>query len=170
MQSELLPEWVDCDKLVTQRSKLSGVLSTTQCARLIPMGLGPQGLRAFVEFGVDEFGRPWVRGEVSGDFQLRCERCHEPFAYALTSAWEVIPLKEGQSAWEDREAVFLDAAGQLSLLDLLEEECLLSLPMVPKHEVSVCSIHLDQNQDGDVLPEVKLSPFQVLKNVKFQSE
>jgi uncharacterized protein len=49
----------------------------------------------------------------------------------------------------------------LNVLDLLEEEILLSLPIAPKHELGACQV-----TDGENVHQEEKNPFAVLAKLK----
>lgn len=48
------------------------------------------------------------------------------------------------------DAVELDEFGDLSLYGIIEDELILALPMVPKHDISECSVKDDIQVFGEV--------------------
>lgn len=83
-----------------------------------------------------EQGRPALRLRVEGVLQLTCQRCLGPLEFALRS--EALLLLFGHEA----EIAVLDAEGperivaerEMSVLDLVEDEVLLAIPIAPRHE------------------------------------
>ncbi|MCP9479688.1 YceD family protein, partial [Marisediminitalea aggregata] len=61
--------------------------------------------------------------------------------------------------------------GEVSLLQLFEDELILSLPIVPFHAEEVCTVTSDDMQFGEIEPEQKQpNPFAVLKELKRDQE
>ena len=85
-----------------------------------------------------ELGRPALRLSVGGALQLRCQRCLGPLEFALRS--EALLLLFGHEA--EIAPLAVDAEGpdrivaekEMSVLDLVEDEVLLALPIAPRHE------------------------------------
>lgn len=83
-----------------------------------------------------EQGRSALRLSVEGTLQLTCQRCLGPLEFALRS--EALLLLYGDEA----EIAVLDAEGperivaerEMSVLDLVEDEVLLAIPIAPRHE------------------------------------
>lgn len=119
---------------------------------------------------VDENGRFLIRGKLSGLVQLTCQRCLQGVAYPLVSAFEVQVL-EALTASGDRELtedeldVVLAPDGQLELLNLLEDELILSLPLVVYHEAQDCNETLIALKKA---AQQKPSPFAALEALKNQ--
>lgn len=92
----------------------------------------------------DARGRPRLRCAVSGNLNVECQRCLKPVAVAVDSE-RVLYLADGEEEADRLETVLAasDATAALEVivvdqtLDLaavVEDEVLLSLPLVPVHD------------------------------------
>ena len=103
---------------------------------------------------------------VSGTVRLMCQRCLTPFAYQIAAESVLMLAKDEQRADEidellDDDAIDVIVASKvLNVLDLLEDEALLALPLSPKHDVCPDAAQLE------VLKSKKESPFAALKGLK----
>jgi uncharacterized protein len=87
---------------------------------------------------------------VGGSLHLRCQRCLEAFEFelAITSSFYVvadesaIPSSEEESDDED----YLIAEAQMQVINLIEDEILLALPLAPKHEIGRCGVDSKLNE------------------------
>ncbi len=74
---------------------------------------------------------------VEGVAQMPCSRCLAPMIVPLIGQ-SVVQFVHSEAQAEqvadDREPVLLDADGQVSLLELIEEEAIMALPVVAMHE------------------------------------
>ncbi len=105
-----------------------------------------------LQFYLDGENRPVVKGEISGDFELICQRCMEPFKYTMQSQILVSPVNsdvEAKQLPDQYEPLLMDE-GEVNLLEWIAEEIHLALPLVPRHE-EVCISHDSyiQNQTGE---------------------
>ncbi|WP_231970273.1 YceD family protein [Polynucleobacter necessarius] len=69
---------------------------------------------------------------------------------------------------EDEEQEPLVASQQFNLLETIEDEVLLSLPLIPKHPEGFCETHASifgDEESGGELGE-RENPFNILKNMK----
>lgn len=114
---------------------------------------------------VDAQGRPTLHLNVRSVLTLTCQRCLDSFEYALDLDVDFIivsnenAIQSPDSEEYDDEVDYLVAEAQLQIIDLVEDEILLALPLAPKHEESVCG--------GTGRVELKKpSPFAVLKGLK----
>jgi uncharacterized protein len=119
-----------------------------------------------VEGGVTSQGYPSMTLSVSGTVQLVCQRCLAPFAYAMDSSTMLVLGKDDEEADQIEEVIddesidVIVGSRTTDLRDLIEDEALLALPQVPKHEVCPDSKLID------ALKNEKPSPFAVLKDLK----
>lgn len=101
-----------------------------------------------------------------------CQRCLEPVATSLASDYQLALLKnESHVALlnEDTEYLLLEELtndNKLYLLEILEDEMLVNLPLSPKHDD--CEIHYHQDENSDTVAEepTKENPFAVLAGLK----
>ena len=111
-------------------------------------------------------GYPALVVSVSGAVQLMCQRCLTPFAYALQSSTMLVLGKDDEEADQIEELLgdesidVIVGSRSTDVRDLIEDEALLALPQVPKHEVCPSSKLIDE------LKVVKPSPFAGLKDIK----
>ena len=117
--------------------------------------------------GVDE---PWLHLSGRTTLTMICQRCLTPvdvdiqftrdFRFVATEALAEIEDEESE---ED----VLVLSREFPLLDLVEDELLMSIPPVPKHEVCPAPVKLAV-ADADFVdaPEEKPNPFAVLQKLK----
>jgi DUF177 domain-containing protein len=83
---------------------------------------------------------------LEGAAQLQCQRCLQPLQVPLHARVRLALLSSAQEAArvpEDLEPV-LASGGRVSLGELITEELLLSLPLVPLHEAAQCGVAASQ--------------------------
>lgn len=107
--------------------------------------------------------------EVQAGASLRCERCLEPYQETLQSRTRLAFMVEGRQAGSvpagfDELAV---PQGRVSLRELVEDELLLSLPLVAKHgEGTACAEGAPPGADGVAGPETGVRrPFAGLREL-----
>lgn len=118
--------------------------------------------------GADKLGYPKLFLTVSGLVQLTCQRCLVPFELDISSSSSLILAKDEGSADEidalmgDDESIdVIVGTKALNVMELIEDEILLSIPFSPKHEVCPDQSALDALKGAK-----KASPFETLKNMK----
>ncbi|UUZ48083.1 YceD family protein [Massilia sp. B-10] len=108
-------------------------------------------------------GYPQMTLSVSGTVQLMCQRCLTPYEFEMDSSTVLMLGKDDEHADEieellDDESIDVIVGSRTcDIRDLIEDEALLALPQVPKHDVC------PDNKLLDVLKSEKPSPFAALK-------
>jgi uncharacterized protein len=109
---------------------------------------------------------PALTVAVSGTVQLVCQRCLTPFAYEIDSSTLLVMGKDDEEAdqieelLDDESIDVIVGSRSCDVRDLIEDEALLALPQVPKHDVCPDTKLLD------ALNADKPSPFAGLKDIK----
>ncbi|CAN1533245.1 COG1399 Predicted metal-binding, possibly nucleic acid-binding protein [Burkholderiaceae bacterium] len=103
--------------------------------------------------------------KLKGQVHLPCQRCLQAFLFPLYEQRLFLFVSDEAAAdaypIDDDQLEALVASHHFDLLSLIEDEILLSLPLVPKHSEGHCApSHLLGGADK---PE---NPFKVLKNIK----
>jgi uncharacterized protein len=109
---------------------------------------------------------------LKGRFHLVCQRCLQDCAVDLEEHRRFIFLATEEEAddypVEDEDQEPLVASQQFNLLETIEDEILLSKPLIPKHPEGFCEPNtaiLDL-EEGDLESEERENPFNILKNMK----
>lgn len=109
---------------------------------------------------------------LKGRLHLICQRCLQPCAVDLDEKRRFIFLATEAQAddypLEDEDQEPLVASQQFNLLETIEDEILLSIPLIPKHPDGFCEPHASTfGEDvGDEASSERENPFNVLKNMK----
>jgi uncharacterized protein len=149
---------------------ISGEVQIAELPRLLDILENPQGiLRYSVRGVVDKQGNPALDVSVVGQCQLRCQRCLSVLDYPVRLHTRLLlrdqasldALDGNVADGEEEESDSILADEHLNVLDLLEEEILLSLPIAPKHELGACQV-----TDGENAHREERSPFAVLAKLK----
>ena len=83
--------------------------------------------------------------EIRGEVELTCQRCLGGLTHEIAIACDVALARdeaelERRSADAESSVEVILAGAKLSLIDLIEDEVLLGLPLAPKHAPGVCVI------------------------------
>jgi uncharacterized protein len=99
---------------------------------------------------------------VDGSLSVCCQRCLEGIDYPVRIRSLLELVKDGeeptQEEIEDDSKDFLPAQKELDVVELIEDEIILDLPVAPRHENCVLP-----DTGG---PSEKVSPFSVLECLK----
>ena len=127
-----------------------------------------------LKFDVDASGIAWMEGHLTGTLPLCCQRCMQTLLMPIDTTFRLAMVEsesEIERLGEQYEPLLLDDS-LVSVVELVEDELLLALPIVPKHETDQCNVgSLNEEIVEQVLvvesePESKKNPFDVLADLK----
>lgn len=166
-----LPIIVDPEKLAQNGADFKGRYEQKAMPRLRDIVEDDAGI-CEVDLALDysKGARLKLIGQVSAELSLLCQRCLESFKHKITSTVDIELVREEGQEHRDYDVFVLDSEGVLPLLELVEDEILLQIPNMPKHEhIADCKQDMI-NRATEYVPEVdeeeKQNPFAVLKNLK----
>ncbi len=169
-----LPDFVDPWHLADVGKTVSGKIGLKDLPRLCTALVSSDGEAVFrLIFGRDEKRRIRIGGYVQAILVLECQRCLDDMQQQIDSRLNLVVIEtsvEANVISEACEPVQLDNK-RIRLMDLVEDELLLSIPQVPRHEPSQCKRKLDApffsagGLDRDDVTE-KANPFTVLARLK----
>jgi uncharacterized protein len=122
-------------------------------------------------------GEPRLKMNLSlkGQLHLICQRCMQPCLIQIDESRQFVFLANEALAdafpMEDDALEPLVLSSQFNLLGTIEDEVLLSLPLIPKHPEGVCEpASLESGTDDSMNQDETLkkpdNPFNILKNMK----
>jgi uncharacterized protein len=112
---------------------------------------------------------------LKGCLHLVCQRCLQDCAVNLDEKRRFVFVATEAEAdnypLEDEEQEPLVASQHFNLLETIEDEVLLSLPLIPKHPEGFCEPHATVFglEDEDEGSDERENPFNILKNMKKNS-
>jgi uncharacterized protein len=115
----------------------------------------------------------WLHLAAQVVLPLTCQRCLGPveLPVAFSRSFRFVATEELAAALDEEcEEDVLVLSREFNVLDLIEDELLMTLPVVPKHDVCPVPIKL-QVADADFVdePTEKPNPFAVLEQLKKKS-
>ena len=140
--------------------ELRGTLALSELPRLADMGVAASpGFDFAVCGGQNERGKPVLRIRASGPAAMTCQRCLGPVDVRLDAS-AVLELAESEAAVEaaDDEVDRVVGSPAMDVGALVEDELMLALPMVPRHEACEPKGSRAQDEAG--------SPFAALAGLK----
>jgi uncharacterized protein len=157
------------------RRLLQGHVSLSEMKRLGESLVDNSGnVEVSLEFGIDAEGIRYMHGRLHTVLMLECQRCLEPMRFAVDRDFALGMVRsetEAEALPSHYEPLQLD--GQpLFLRDVLEDELLLSLPIVARHAEDECSVKLNdaeapaEEERENTGKEEKENPFSVLAGLK----
>ena len=162
--------FIDSLDFARNGKQLSGEIPVSELPRLLDTLETPQGVLHYtVQGGVDKQGIHFLDVGVVGLCRLRCQRCLDGLDYPVRLDTRLLlrdqasldALDDDAAGGKEEEFDSILADTHLNVLDMLEEEILLSLPIAPKHELGAC-----QATDGKNTRMDEQNPFAVLAKLK----
>ena len=170
-------KYVDTFELVRSGLEINGETSLVHCERLA--GDLPEQDDSAVSWSLrgekDSFGRSYLHLRVKACPMLECQRCLVPFAWPIDTE-NRLQMVNTEAALED-DAVLVQGqpedfierivgSSRLDVLALVEDEIILGLPYVPKHDVCPSVSPLIIQHDESDADTGRPSPFAVLGKLK----
>ncbi|MEY6431017.1 YceD family protein [Thioalkalicoccus limnaeus] len=141
--SEGLPEDIDWLRAVKSGLVLEGVLPLVDLPRLREALYGRvEGMLCYsIAFERDQAGRALIRGRLSTALRLECQRCLGPMAQPVDVELMVVLVTAESSleALPEEYDPLVVEGGSVRLRDLIEDELLLAIPLVPRHPLGQCA-------------------------------
>ena len=156
------PKPLDVDRMADGQADIDFMVSLADLPRLRSRLQSIGGtVSGHVHFSRDS-GFAVAELKMSGTATLQCQRCMESMVVPVDTGTRVALLSSEADAGrapDDLEPV-LAPGGQISVADLVEEELMLYLPIVPRHEgESECGIVQSVPQVADEGPATTQKPF-----------
>ncbi len=133
---------LDIDRLSRSGAEFDFDIPLAALARLGARNVGIGGsVRGAVRFG-RQSGTAVADLSLTGGAALQCQRCMQPMEWPVQSTVRVALLASAAEAGALPEEIepMLAPEGRISIADLVEEELLLALPIVPLHESGGCAV------------------------------
>ena len=173
MQKVKLPKQLDPVKSANKRSDYRGIILASEMPRLLGLVADiADDVDVELKFSKDEQGLTYFQGRMACSTSLRCERCNEVFDHPMDVSFCFSPVQSAEEEVEDElpdvyEPVEVDDHGEINLFQTLEDELILSLPIVALHAEEDCKQKRNKMSFGKIEPaDERPNPFAVLKELK----
>jgi uncharacterized protein len=162
-----LPHNVQPVRLAETGAILHGKLPLSEMNRIAEHLHDTEGsVEVDLEFGIDESGTRYVRGRLQTVLHLVCQRCLQALAYPLDLSVLLALVSPGYREAElaERYELLTLTEPTIELKNLVEDELMLALPLVPAHAVDECDfdrelITVNTSVDEQVEQEEVQRPF-----------
>lgn len=141
MTAHSLPKYIDPLKLAEHNGQVSGQIAVASLTGLRDLLMDSTGiLTVNLVFDRDEERFLRIQGSIEGELQLECQRCMKAMSFPLhinVSLSPVNSIDATKNLPSYYEPLMLEDETVL-LSTLIEEEVMINLPMIPKHESEEC--------------------------------
>lgn len=136
-----LPLEIEPLSLTKRGATLQGKLALEQMTRLHELVVETAGeVDVKLSFDQGKFLPPCVTGQIQATLMVDCVRCGQAFSYQvdLQPNLRIVRSDEQAKELDDEQEALLLEEETVSLVKLVEDEILLSLPMLIRHEDPAC--------------------------------
>ncbi len=170
MLRERLPIHIDPLRFAETGRLLKGKIPLKGMARLADYLLQTDGEVAVkLEFGVDEERIAYLHGHLTTSFKLVCQRCLGEMEHQLDDDFLLafVPERKSEMMIPEQYEPFMLDGEPVYLQDLIEDELILALPLVPKHAQPCVELNPELNdKSADAKGLKEENPFAVLSSLK----
>lgn len=159
---------IDAFEFCRLKERREGETAVGDLPRLAKEAVNTSGsVRWTLQGGSNKQGHPQLHLSVAGSAWLMCQRCLTPFEFGIASESVLILAPDEGSADEidaqlnDESVEVIVGSRTFDVVQLIEDEALLTIPLSPKHEICPDQLIPAVEQDAE-----RVSPFAVLKNLK----
>jgi len=172
-RDDRLPLQVDPFRMAELGREFEGTIELRLLKRLVPLLRSDSGtLKVNLDFGIDVAGVKFMHGLATGELLLECQRCMGKMILPLHIEFRLALMRDErqiETLAEEYEPLLIEAV-PIYIADVIEDEALLAVPQIPKHEEGECAVTIAAAPDKLLEPEKdveqKPNPFAVLAKLK----
>jgi uncharacterized protein len=168
--SDGLPQQIDVRRYADSGRHLQGELSLAQLTRLsklVEVNEYSQMFPLTLDFSRMDNGQRVIKGHVSGSVSMICQRCLEPVEIILDCDISLgLVVDDAEAELLPDELDPLIAGESTQLYELLEDELLLAMPIVPLHDHCEPPVLIESKQSDNEESTGRENPFAVLAGLK----
>ena len=163
----MVPRHIEPRKFAQHGLQVTGEIPVDSLQRLAAVALAVQAVSVTLQFALAQTKHRVVTGHFDGRVVMQCQRCLEPVELhlvgevSLAMVWSEDDAKQLPSEYEP----WVVAQEQADLYEIIEEELLLALPLVPTHDYD-CMDRTALAPPEAAEPGKFNNPFQVLARLK----
>ena len=170
MSNAPLPKKIDPRKLADRGVRIEGEAEISSFPNLVTMLTDSQStISVDLQFDLDELRIRTIKGNAAGTVNMTCQRCLEPVDILVEANFNlaIAPTEEHAKKLPKYYDPMIVGEEDLELFAMVEEELILSLPIVPYHDD--CSVQTSFGDEASSDKETdfdKPNPFSVLASLK----
>ena len=126
---------IDGLQFARSSSELAGVVDAAQLPRLAELQCRTPGIRFRLKGGMNARDKPSLNMTLSAELELTCQRCMQPLVFALDTGVSLeLSRNQTEIGSAEDEVDRILAKRDMDVAALVEDETILALPMIPRHE------------------------------------
>jgi len=170
MTKDYLPNQVDPLRFAENAADLQGAIPLAKMERLAASLLNKEGdVNVQLKFGINKQKTRFIKGHIDALLDLQCQRCMCSFMVNIVSdfTYGIVTKDEEVKKLPENYDPLIVKNDELFIHDMIEEELIINLPIVPMHDPEICNVSLpimvsDPKSAGDILD----NPFKVIESLK----
>lgn len=143
-----LPDVFDCRPVGHTGERVDGRLAAERMLRVAAAFRTVDAAQVKLLLVRDVPGRWLVEGSITVALEGRCQRCLEWMPVPVAAQVAVTVIANPGLRRDDNEDCVDAPGGKLALVELIEDEILLAIPMMLAHEQTDCGAPVDSVDDG----------------------
>jgi len=158
-------------KEVAQNGSYEGEIALSELKRLgellPPAGEAEETGKVMLDFGFsrNEFDVPMIAGHLQTRLGLECQRCLQPLEFSLEVDFRLMIDASEELLRNSSEDTLYSDDGFVDIVEVVEDELILALPLVAMHEDTACNENWQAS--GSISDTTaKENPFAVLQQLK----
>ena len=167
--SKGLPGQLKLFNFAKKEISLSGIYQISDFPRITEIASNKKdNISVDLSFYIKNNKTPCVDGIIELGIVLSCQRCLDDLSMALEVNFNLAFVRHNQESEEldSHYEIYVIEEEELATHDLISDEILLSIPMVPKHDYD-CIIGVNEQE---IVKEKSGNPFAILKKIKIADD
>lgn len=168
---KVLPQRFNPDLLARDDTRFEVSLPQSKLARLAALLLAAQNDVHCSAMFSRRKRHVYIRGRIQTVVAMECQRCLEPMDFQIDEPYELVFVEDEAAAEalaKQFDPVILDEHGHIGVIDLFEDEIMLHVPAIPKHQDNA-ACRVSKTEFGELpesVSEEKPNPFEALKDLR----
>ena len=163
--SKVLPDQLKLFNFAKKEVSLSGFYQISDFPRITEIASNKKdNISVDLSFYLKNNKTPCVDGIIELDIVLACQRCLDDLSIALKVNFNLAFVRNDQQSEEldSHYEIYVIEEEELATFDLISDEILLSIPMVPTHDYDC----IKEINGQEIVEEKSENPFAILKKIK----
>ena len=160
-----LPDQLKLFNFAKKEISLSGLYQISDFPRITEIASNKKdNVRVELSFYLKNNKTPCVEGIIELDIVLTCQRCLDNLPIALKVNFNLAFVRNDQQSEEldSHYEIYVIEEEELATFDLISDEILLSIPMVPTHDYDC----IKEINEQEIVEGKSENPFAILKKLK----
>jgi uncharacterized protein len=143
-----LPQLIDPLECLGQQQVFEGTVDSDQLTRLSEQLSGIEASIPYkLSFYQDDAGRCIVQCDITTCLNVVCQRCAQKMELPIKVASHLCVIANDKAAegLPKNYEPLVSIEGMISPLEVIEEELILAIPMIPRHDEMECPVNLSND-------------------------